>query len=512
MLIIVIVGGLSTYGLLWSRRFPSLEDAVATGVTPRLFPEYAGVTIPPNIAPMNFIIEEPGDKFAARLFDGLGELLLETAARHGRIQMPKRAWRRALDHSRGGIIRVETYVRDTAGNWLRFDPVTFSVSSQPIDEYLVYRRIHPGYNYWGRMAICQRKITGFEERKLFRNEYLGGMCMNCHTHSAGHESLMLMQIRHLEKGPSMVVASPGAIKNVDARTDERPETPTYADLHPDGDLIAISQNRISQFFHTGAERAEPRHVVDSGGDLAVVRITDGVVSSSPQIARPDRLNTYPRWSADGRHLYFSSAVVPWESRPLAPEDGYQYWQNIYYDLARVSFDLDTLEFGEVEIILDHKVTGRSMTQPSPCPTGHRLVFVGHDSGSFPIFQESADLWIMDLDSGEARPMNEINSNHTDTWPGWSQNGLWLLFSSKRKDGLLSRPYFSYIGTGTNPARPFVLPQRDPAFYLRDYENFNVPILSPHPMPLNASELRTVIDAVTKATPRGEAQHESRMEP
>ena len=34
---------------------------------PRLFPDYVGVTVPPNIAPLNFSIQEPGASYRVEL-------------------------------------------------------------------------------------------------------------------------------------------------------------------------------------------------------------------------------------------------------------------------------------------------------------------------------------------------------------------------------------------------------------------------------------------------------------
>jgi hypothetical protein len=54
------------------------------------------------------------------------------------------------------------------------------------------------------------------------------------------------------------------------------------------------------------------------------------------------------------------------------------------------------------------------------------------------------------------------------------NGNWLVFSSKRGDGLTSRPYFAYFANPDSIGKPFVLPQKDPGLYKRFEKSFNRP--------------------------------------
>ncbi len=62
---------------------------------PRIFPDYAGVTIPPNIAPMNFRLEEKGAKFQVEFRSTKGEpILLKT--KRGAVSIPIEAWRKLL--------------------------------------------------------------------------------------------------------------------------------------------------------------------------------------------------------------------------------------------------------------------------------------------------------------------------------------------------------------------------------------------------------------------------------
>ena len=38
--------------------------------TARIFPDYKGVVVPPNISPLNFMVQENADNYAVRLSEG----------------------------------------------------------------------------------------------------------------------------------------------------------------------------------------------------------------------------------------------------------------------------------------------------------------------------------------------------------------------------------------------------------------------------------------------------------
>jgi len=56
----------------------------------------------------------------------------------------------------------------------------------------------------------------------------------------------------------------------------------------------------------------------------------------------------------------------------------------------------------------------------------------------------------------------------------SSNGRWFVFSSKRRDGLCTRPYISYFDEDGNAYKSILLPQKNPQFYDTFIINYNVP--------------------------------------
>ena len=48
------------------------------------------------------------------------------------------------------------------------------------------------------------------------------------------------------------------------------------------------------------------------------------------------------------------------------------------------------------------------------------------------------------------------------------------FSSRRDDGLYTRPYICYLGANGVPGKPFLLPQKETDYYERSLFSFNIP--------------------------------------
>ena len=426
-----------------------LDTVQEAGFPARTYPDYHGITIPPNIAPLNFRIDEPGTAYVVRVLSSGSREVFSVHSRDGVIRFPLNKWQRALEDNTGSFLHLGIYVRNETGEWMRYDVNALRISTHPIDEYLTYRRIHPGYTLPGMTTINERSLTCFSERVVFHSRQFG--CMNCHTQSRYHASRMLLQVRDPLRGPSIVIKTDGEIRNVDARTEERPHTPAFSSWHPSGEFVAFSHNRIQQFFHTAGK--EPREAVEYGGNLAVYRIKDGYVFSSTNIANPDFLENWPQWSHDGRYLYFSRTSVPWTTPPTVPSDGYAYWSDIKYDIVRSEFDQDAMGFGPVETVISSEEYGLSMSQVRPSPNGHWIVFVAHAHGSFFVFQASANLWLMDLSTGSIRELEEINSHQADTWPNWSTNSRWLVFSTNVRRVSLAGPILLMLMTMESHQNP-----------------------------------------------------------
>lgn len=133
------------------------------------------------------------------------------------------------------------------------------------------------------------------------------------------------------------------------------------------------------------------------------------------------------------------------------------------------------------------------------------MFTGHDHGSFPIFQSSSDLYLVDLSRIATLPttprrLDEINSGRADSYHSWSSTGRWVIFSSKREDGMFTRLYLTHLEPDGRFGKPFVMPQEDPEFYSPCLMAFNRPELIAEPVTVSARELARAINSAAGGVP------------
>lgn len=462
------------------------EDAGEVGRPPAIKPDYVGITVPPNIAPLNFFIEEPGRRFRAEIASVNGKAI-EVASNSGRIQIPEADWRKLLEQNTGQPLRVTVAVQGTNGHWSRFQAITNSISTNKIDDYLAYRRLHPQFTLFGSgtIGIFQRNLGTFDESPILELKDRTdekGHCINCHTFLNRSPDTFTIHLRGAD-GKAMLLVKDGKVSKVDL-------TAGYMSWHPSGRLIAFARNKLSLFFHS---IGETRDVYDANSDLGIYRVDSNTVVSPAPISLPDRQENWPMWSADGRFLYFSSTV----GAPL------ERFKDIRYDLNRVSYDVGTDTWGQPETLLTAQETGRSLVEPRPSPDGRLLLFTMCDYGHFPIYQSNSVNCIMDLQTRQHRRM-DINSGHGETWHCWSSNGRWIVFSSKRLNRFLTRPFFAHIDENGVTSKPFVLPQEDPLFYDFFLKTFNVPEFVTGPVSGHFRDLFRAARGPVTLTPGGVA--------
>ncbi|HJP29980.1 MAG TPA: hypothetical protein QGF95_05440 [Candidatus Latescibacteria bacterium] len=445
---------------------------------PRIDPDYADVTIPPNIAPLNFVVNEPGEAFEVAIRSTHGEAL-DVSSESAQIRIPAGAWRKLLAANHGQDLLLHVSVRQADGRWERFQPISQHVAQEKIDGYLVYRLLKPLYNKYVNIGIYQRHLESFDQKPVLENSNADHACLNCHTFVRNQPDPMVLQTRS-EHGLTMLLARGQEVTTIDTRTAFNKSPAAYTSWHPGGRHIGFSVNKVSLFLHTDPTR-ETREVFDAGSDLAVYSTEDNILTTTAAISDPDRAETWPEWSPDGRHLYFSSA-------PILP---IEQFEEVRYDLMRIPFDVDSGTWGDLDTLLTAGQTGLTVTQPKVSPDGRWLVFTMADHGNFPIFSATADLYVMDLLKGGYRRL-EINSDLADSWHSWSSNGRWLVFSSKRRDGLFARPYFSYVDEEGRFHRPVLMPQEDPTFYDAFIKTYNVPVFITGPVKVSERNLARAI--------------------
>jgi hypothetical protein len=453
-------------------KISGIKSYIENDRDPDIFPDYTSAMMPPNIAPLNFVVQENGRKYYVNIYsDNNGKIKIFSGKR--KIIIPRRKWKKLLDNSRGKSIFMDVYMKNRHNKWEKFKTIKNNVAAENIDSYVVFRLINPAYMLWENMGIYQRNVENYSMKPVLLNRTTEKNCMNCHTFCSNNPDKMMLHLRSKPSGT--ILYNKGNLQMLNTGTMFTMSSCVYPSWHPEGDIIAFSVNKIKQKFHSAGMRSVT--VLDRASDLVLYDIKKNMITTSPKVST-SRLENLPNWSPDGKYLYFISGPEYDENMPDTL---------VRYDLMRISYNIDKNEWGKVDTVLLSEETGKSITFPEVSPDGNYLIFCMADYGYFSIYSPSSDLYLMDLESFEYRRL-DINSKHVESFHSWSSNSRWFLFSSKRIDGLNSRIYFSYIDKEGVVYKPVLLPQRDPLFYSTFIYNFNRPVFIKEKIRLSANKL------------------------
>ena len=467
----------------------TVSDANQETSLPHIYPDYIGVTIPVNIAPLCFnMADETALRIDAVITDSHGHNLHSQGEESTDFDIDD--WHTLLSQNPGDSLTVTVSAKYDDG-WHTYRPFSIYVSTDSIDYGICYRLIEPGYEVWSKMGIYERDLSSFDERPLIENTQFEG-CVNCHSFNRGNAADMSLHIRGAH-GATLLRHNNGPFIAYNTKTDQTLGLCVYPYWHPSGRYIAYSTNTTNQLFHSaGRNRIE---VFDDASDLQVYDVEKNELLLSPLLKQDSVYETYPVFSADGRSLYFCAA------RAL-PEGSHQL-DSIRYNLCRIDFDPETGNYGErIDTIVNAKALHKSVSFPRASYDGRFLCYTLSDYGQFSIWHHEADLYLLDLATSQSRPMDEANSKETDSFHNWSTNSRWLVLSSRRDDGLFTRPYFCHIDAKGKVSKPFMLPQRNPRrFYRERFLSFNVPDFITAPTRFNSHQATRLINSNSR-TPFG----------
>lgn len=468
---------------------PSNDKVTANPDSPTISPDYTSVTIPPNIAPLNFEIMEECDESMATIGDDSGHMI---KARGPIVKWNEKEWRKLAESNKGKTLSGAVYLRH-GKEWTRKD-FKVDVAEEPIDRYFSYRLIEPSFVYFNQVALNQRDLTSWDVETIHNNNYVPDessmSCMNCHVpRNNNADNHSQFHVRNTNGGTVIIVGSHA--KKVKLTTDSVPSAGVYPAWHPTEELIAYSMNGTKQYFYT--RDPQKVEVLDQWSDLILYDSENETVKRIT--ATPDVLETFPAWNPEGNRLYFSAARVP-ES---APEDSLQKaYDSVRYDILSLPFDMETKRFTKTEpdTVLCVSRDGKSASLPRISPDGRYMLTCVGDYGTFHIWHKSSDLWLTDLATGETRPLDAANSRDVDSYHSWSSNSRWVIFSSRRDDHGFTRPYIAYIDKDGNPSKAFIVPQENPRYYKELFKSYNVPEFMVNPV---ETDRATILDAV-ESTP------------
>lgn len=444
----------------------------------RIYPDYTDITIPSNIAPLNFSIQSDADEYLVALYGEDGESVLAESDAEQVISFDENEWHDLLCKNQGNMLTVQIYAHSEDDAWIRYPDIKWYVAEEPIDSFLSYRLIEPGYELYRQVGLYQRNLTSFDERVIYENnrtfDNQDNHCVNCHNYQNYQTDRMLFHVRAAHGGT--VLATEKGIQKITIKHDSILSSGVYPTWHPEKNLVVFSTNMTGQLFHV--KYKEKVEVLDEASDLIFYDVERNKVRTI--LKTKEALETFPCWSADGTRLYYCEARP--ERLATLPDSLHQafitnHYDSIYYNIMSMDFDERQAVFSQPQTVVDCASHHKSASVPRVSPDGRYLLFTMADYGQFHIWHKSADLWVKDMQQDTLYALQATNSADVDSYHTWSSNGRWIVFSSRRDDGNYTRVYIAYFDTKGQGHKAFILPQEDPMHNLLLLKSYNVPELT-----------------------------------
>lgn len=477
--------------LLNSSCSEKVQNARQLEQLPPIWPDYINVTIPVNIAPLNFCLSDSdASRVDVIVKASNGEMLHHQTSTSTCFN--EKEWHQLLTQATGDSLSIHVSAKYSDG-WRSYKPFNLYVSTDSIDYGITYRLIEPGYKVWSKMGIYERCLSNFEEHPLLENTQFQG-CVNCHSTSRSHPNDMTLHIR----GPhgATLLQLNGKLQAYNTATSLTAGNCVYPYWHPEGRYLAYSTNTTRQSFHTANDKRI--EVFDEASDIQVYDTQTNELIVCPLLKRDSVMETFPVFSSDGKKIFFCEAKQPHsENIDL---------QQIHYNLCSIDFDASTGSFGNtIDTLIFAEAEEKSISFPRPSFDGRFLCFTLADYGQFSIWHPEADLYLLDLQADSLcvlstkasaiSRMDAANSADTESFHNWSSNSRWMLFSSRRDDGWFTRIYFTHVDADGHSSKPFILPQQSPKSYYDElFMSYNVPEFIVCPSKLDSYHAAELINA------------------
>ena len=435
---------------------PTANDVSET--SPAIYPDYTDLTVPVNIAPLNFMISD-----AKRIIANYeGNNMSISVYGRNRIEIPQKKWKKLLQKNAGDTIFLEIIVKHSK-KWIKYPKTRYFVSTDCIDPYIVYRKIPPGYDEWNQMGLFQRNLESFNEAAVITNASTKKNCMNCHTFCMNDPDAMVFHFR--QKYSGTYIYKGNILSRIDTKTEHTISNCVYPYWHPSGQFIAFSTNLTSQSLHAHPDLNV--EVYDTDSDIVIFDVEKNELFTDSLLNLPDIMETFPAFSPDGKKLFFSASVKP-ENLP-------QQYKSIKYSLCSIDFDPHTKKFGTtIDTLISSFAVNKSVSFAHPSPNGKYLLCTLSDYGCFPSWNEESDLYLFCLSSSQLLRLDAVNSPYSEGFTSWSSCNRWITFSSRRENRQYNNLYFSHIDSAGNLSKPFLMPQKKPVSNIMKLYAYNKP--------------------------------------
>ena len=268
---------------------------------PKIFPDYVGVTVPVDIAPLDFTMASEDYSTIDVVVNGSKGGALHVNGEYADFDID--AWHALLKQNKVGklIVRV---CAEKDGEWTGFRDFTIDVSNDELGEWgVTYRRIAPSYELYSSMGLYQRDLSNFDETELIANSRTSRQCLNCHTANKTSAQQYVFHVRGEQGAPG--VATNGKIELLQAKNEDLGGSMVYPYWHPGGRYCAFSTNKTSQMFHSKLNKRI--EVFDTESDVFVYDTKEHAILRDTLIMKKYWAENTPAFSPDGKWLYFTTA-------------------------------------------------------------------------------------------------------------------------------------------------------------------------------------------------------------
>ena len=452
-----------------------------TAYRERWTPRFLTVTYPPDNALFPPNLTSPflewadvhNDLWMVTLAVPERRLAWEFVTDRRRWRIPDDVWDAIRQNAAGGkrvTLRVKGILR---GRFLskgresvhRSRIVAFTVAEHPADNAVIYRRVAPPFYSKKTPNMFVRDVREKTDRVFLgsRRRY----CFNCHTFSSksGTRGKLALQVRYSGRR-DLDHHTFFSVYDIDRREGRRTILPfkiqmtTWMSWSPDETLLAFSGNQqITAYLPI---TLETQSIGQPSSDIGVYDLAAQRAALLPGASDDNTLELYPYWTPEGDALVYSSA--PAGRHPIHTQ----------YELMVIRYNHG--KGGQPVALLPPPNEGekpRSSYFARFSPDGRWLSWVSSDYGS--LIKASSDIYLFDWKNRTkpgTRP-KKLASNApfaADSWHSWSSNSRWLVFASKRDDGVFARLYLTHINDNGDASPAVRLPLNDPTVRI----SFNIP--------------------------------------
>ena len=346
------------------------------------------------------------------------------------------------------------------GDTVYLDKIRFRISPFPLDNIIVYRLVSPLFHPQKTPNVYYRHVDSFKENLFVEGKNL--YCTNCHffpkrADIKPEEEILAIAVRDqlpFRKMEGKAKRILGIYKFSQHKGKTFAINSFFMSWAPDGIKVAVTMGRSVSI--RPCITLETQQFFVMGSDIYIVDVENNRVWPLNGASDPDYMENFPTWSPDGKYIVFCKAKEP-ERGAL---------ETIRFDLYRVPYNDG--KGGKAIPIKGASFNGKSNYAPRYSPNGKWIVFNEADSAS--LVEPTSDLYIIPADLSAPPRKLECNVDYAmDSWHSWSLNSRWLLFATKRDDGIFARIYITEIDENGHASPPVKLPLKSEPMMC-----FNVP--------------------------------------